>query len=766
MVQVVGVSLNQFYRLDLKDMTTQDASVAHQVQWNAASGPKMKMRQFFANANWAQQIHSVDISTSGAKGGVLFLYRKKPNSQAAEDFPAFVVKYTVAPERMLFAEHLLKTIAGAKIPKSLSVYLDWDDDDCPGMELMALLRDQDKWRFAANPARGFVLDQEKKDKYEQVFLQTIDDDHQADRYSYLVIMKAFTGAWTLMDPGPFDEWLVAAGYTHPISAQGEPLRAVTSTTWNAIVADGKLRDLALRTKLLGIMRKCRLTKVILSNEHWMQYLGWILAADTLAGNADRVEELNVGNIFFVDRPSIDPDRRHPVAVIDNDALMPQFSHDLHPSIKAGMAANVASVDQYLRFALEVGTELPPTGGPQGLAMQLAPLSNLRRVFTDFDELFDIFFSRIMSREYDGYELLTTVYADDGTLAKRLQMPNVKAGDYPRFSNDRASDEWQAVKRNIKKGLVDALDFLQNDPNFYGECQQQYLDLVNYYEDDEDLNFDFTAFLARYHYMRQIAINPAQGTFVAPDHDAVVAEVKKRVFDAKPLDTYVAAIFAFGRNQNILSADEVSKYQDYLATVDTVAQSQHVTLPKAESHNWTKAGLVTLPAQWDTPNAQGYLKSTGANASNPLKIINDAIQASHAAIAGPTLGKKTRTQLIDAGLWIVADEESGLTVRVQDKNGQFDVQWDVYGMRILATNAVLLKFFGMRLEQKATAQGDSLLPSPSLDLVWGGVLPEVVAVRDDLAKGQAFKWDPKKSAIRAMRTVQALTNVDLYHRYAT
>jgi hypothetical protein len=762
-VQVVGVSLNQFYRLDLKDMNSQGPNVAHQVQWNAASGPKMKMRQFFANANWAQQIHSVDISTSGAKGGVVFLYKNKPNSQAAEDFPAFVVKYTVAPERMLFAEHLLKTIAGAKIPKSLSVYLDWGDPTCPGMELMALLRDQSKWRFITNPTRGFVLNQDKKDKYEQVFLQTIENDHQVGSYSYLVIMKAFTGAYSLMDPSPFDEWLLAADYKHPVGP-GEPDRAKTSTTWQTIVQDGKLNNAVLRTKLLGLMRKCNLAKIILSNAHWTQYLGWILAADTLAGNADRIEETNVGNFFFFDKPSPDPNRKHPIAVIDNDALMPQFSHELHPTIKAGMTPNSASVDQYLRFALETGTELPPPGGIQGLAMQLAPLSNLKRVFTDFDELFSIFFSRIMSREYDDYELLTTLYADDGTLAQRLGMPNVRPGDYRTFSNDINSPEWQAVKANIMHGLVDALEFLQNDPNFYNECEQQYVDLVTYYQDDQDLNFDITAFLARYQYLQQIAINPAQGTFTAPDHNAVVAEVKRRVFDAKPIEPYVAAIFLFGKNQTILTTDEVSKYQDYLATLDTAAQPQHITLPKARFHNWTEAGLVALPAGWDAPNTQGYLKGTGTN--NPLKLINDAIQASNAAIVGASLGKKTRTQLIDAGLWILGDEENGLAVRVEDKNGQFDVQWDVYGMRILATNAVLLKYFGMRLDQEATAQNVSLLPFPPLSLVWGVVIPEVRELCMALSEGEAFRWEPKKSAQKAMKTLRNLTGVDLYKLYKT
>jgi hypothetical protein len=763
MVQVVGVSLNQFYRLDLKDMNSQGPNVAHQVQWNAANGPKMKMRQFFADPNWAQQIHSVDISTSGAKGGVVFLYKKKRNSQDSEDFPAFVVKYTVAPERMLFAEHLLKSIAGAKIPKSLSVYLDWGDPDCPGMELMALLRDQARWRFIADPARGFVLNQEKKDKYEQVFLQTIDNDHQADSYSYLVIMKAFTGALSLMDPSPFDDWLIAADYKQP-TVPGEPDKPRTSTTWQTIVQDGKLTDPHLRTKLLGLMRKCDHTKKILSSAHWMQYLGWILAADILAGNADRVEELNVGNFFFFDRPSPDPDRKHPVAVIDNDALMPQFSHELHPTIKAGMDPNTSDVDQYLWFTLEEGTELPPPSGIQGLALQLAPLSNVRRLFTRFDTVFDIFFTRIMSREFDAYELLTTLYADDGTLAQELRMPNVRPGDYRTFSNDINSAEWQAVKANIIHGLVDALEFLQNDPTFYNECQQQYVDLMIYYQDDQDFNFDFVAFLARYQYLQQIVVNPAQGTFTVPDHDAVVAEVKKRVFDAKPIEPYVAAILLFGKNQGILTADEVSKYQDYIATLDTASQPQHMTLPKARFYNWTKAGLVALTAGWDAPNAQGYLRGTGAN--NPLKAINDAIQASNAAIVGVSLGKKTKAQLAEAGLWVLLDEENGLAVRIQESKGQFDVQWDVYGMRILATNAVLLKYFGMRIDQEATLRNISLLPFPPLSLVWGEVIPEVRELCMALSEGEAFKWDPKKPAQKAMKTLRNLTGIDPYKMYKT
>jgi len=749
-------------------MNSQGPNVAHQVQWNAASGPKMKMRQFFANANWAQQIHSVDISTSGAKGGVVFLYKKKPNSQAAEALPAFVVKYTVAPERMLFAEHLLKTIASAKIPKSLSVYLDWTDPLCPGMELMRLLQDQSNWRFIANPTRGFVLNQAKKDKYEQGFLQTIANDYQAGSYSYLVIMKAFTGAHSLMDPSPFDEWLIAAGYKKPVPP-GAPDEASPSTTWQTIVQDDKLKNVALRTKLLGLMRRCNQTKGILSSAHWTQYLGWILAADTLAGNADRVEQLNVGNLFFFVKPSADPNKTNPIAVIDNDALMPQFNYELHPNIKANTNswanANSASVvDRYLRFALGTGTELPPPGGLQGSAIQLAPLSQLERVFTKFDVLFSIFFDRIMSTE-NNYELLTTLYADNGTLARRLGMVYVQPGGYDSFSNDINSPEWQAVKANIVHGLVDALEFLQNDPNFFTECQQQYLDLVSYYEDDQDLNFDFTAFLARYHYLQQIVINPAQGTFTAPDHNAVVAEVKRRVFDAKPIDPYVAAIFLFGKNQGILTADEVSTYQDYLATLDTVDQPQHITLPKRQSHSWTEPGLVPLAAGWETPNAQGYLKSAGAN--NPLKLINDAIQNSNAAVAGASLGKKTAIQLIDPGKWILMDEENGLTVRVQaDKGGQFNVQWDVYGMRTLAANAVLLKYFGRRLGQEAAAQNVSLLPFPPAGLVWHVVLPEVRRMRQALLEGEAFKWEPKKSAQRVMNVLRLETGVDLYRMYKT
>ena len=764
MVQVVGVSLNQFYRLDLKDMNSQGPNVAHQVQWNTATGPKMKMRQFFANANWAQQIHSVDVSTSGAKGGVVFLYKKRPNSDTAENFPAFVVKYTVAPERMLFAEHLLKTIAGAKIPKSLPVYLDWSDQDCPGLELMALLQDQRNWRFMANKQRNFSLNQDKKSRY-QAFLQTIDADRQADRYSYLVIMKAFTGALSLMDPSPIDEWLIAAGYTQP-QAPGAPDVAATSTTWQTIVGDRKLRDVGLRTRLLGLIRRCNLNKKILSSEHWTQYLGWILAADTLAGNADRVEETNVGNFFFYDRPDLDPDRKHPIAVIDNDALMPRFSYDLHPAIKANMAANSSSVDQYLRYALVTGKELPPPGGAQGLAMQLAPLSNLRTMFGNFDLMFSTFFSKIMAGD-SSYPLLATLYADDGTLAQQLGMPDVGPGDHRPFSRDINSREWQTVKADIMHGMVDAIDFLQNDPHFYNECQQQYIDLATYYQDDQDLNFDFTAFLARYQYLRQIVIDPGHGTFAAADHDAVVAEVKRRVFDAKPIEPYVAGILLFGKNQNLLTADEASKYQDYVATLDTESQPKRIAVPMANSHNWTKAGLVTLPAGWEAPNTQGgYLKSTGATASNPLKLINDAIQNSHAAIVGASLGKKTAINKIDTNLWLLKDEENGFVVRVEDANGQFDVQWDVYGMRILATNAVLLKYFGIRLEQQAAARGASLLPSPPPDLVWHVVLPEVAGIRNALAAGKAFKWDPKPPAQNAMRTLQLVTGVDLYKRYKT
>src|SRR5437764_8691895 len=110
------VTLNETYQLDLQ------RAVSKQIDWHDLSA-KSKIRIFFAQSDWPIQIKAVSASETGA-ADTLLLHKADPNnSEQPALSPAFAVKLTNAPQRILFADYMLKNVAGAKTSKSLVVSL-------------------------------------------------------------------------------------------------------------------------------------------------------------------------------------------------------------------------------------------------------------------------------------------------------------------------------------------------------------------------------------------------------------------------------------------------------------------------------------------------------------------------------------------------------------------------------------------------------------------------------------------------------------------
>lgn len=237
------IKLSKFYELTFQGAK----ALITQLTWDRVPG-KNKLRKFFLRDNWQNDIVSISVSSSGAKGGVFFLEADVLNRQAldtlgltpakhdqiwnqlikdglitaqgiktaagrAGTLPAqtlayvnnvtkirnllttsnrkrqFVVKGTEEPGRTLFAEYVLSRVGKAKIPKSLVLEVDParpHDATNPseGMVMLHLLGDPNK----RNPN---VDAQKYANSY--AFL----DDGQGTQnscVSYLVVQKLIAGS--------------------------------------------------------------------------------------------------------------------------------------------------------------------------------------------------------------------------------------------------------------------------------------------------------------------------------------------------------------------------------------------------------------------------------------------------------------------------------------------------------------------------------------------------------------------------------------------
>ncbi|EKU99376.1 hypothetical protein Lepto7375DRAFT_1403 [Leptolyngbya sp. PCC 7375] len=83
---------------------------------------QIKHAAFFEEPNWWKKLKSIDISSAGQKGGVIFIHTTIPGR-------SYAIKVTDAPQQVLFAEHLLLNLGKAKVPKSLVFSIGDNDVD-------------------------------------------------------------------------------------------------------------------------------------------------------------------------------------------------------------------------------------------------------------------------------------------------------------------------------------------------------------------------------------------------------------------------------------------------------------------------------------------------------------------------------------------------------------------------------------------------------------------------------------------------------------
>jgi hypothetical protein len=197
---------------------------------------------------------------------------------------------------------------------------------------------------------------------------------------------------------------------------------------------------------------------ILGNAQRMFNAGKLLAADTLIGNADRWEQLNLGNLFL--------GAGNTMEAIDTDALLQNWAAGRRLEDFSGEVSSWTG-------ALIAGHGELQEPGAIGAA---APSSSLKRVFTDFNAWFD---SVVKG-------LITT------------------PGNFGRYYSGQIPDDfdWDGARANMKRGVDAGLALAHGILTHPGkQVKADFRDYERFY--GGDINLDWQAFKAKAMYAKMV-----------------------------------------------------------------------------------------------------------------------------------------------------------------------------------------------------------------------------------------------------------------------
>lgn len=290
---------------------------------------------------------------------------------------------------------------------------------------------------------------------------------------------------------------------------------------------------------------------VLNNQTKVVNLGRVLVADSVLGNADRIEGANWDNLFVVNKTLRSGTKvDFPIGVIDNDSLMQTFPH-----------INFYDAADYFTRLLEGGTELDtPAGQPA------APTSDFSNLFADFNRWFRIWFVGQLIPSGMGDQPIVAAYND------------------PNYPNDADQGLWPQVKAWLLQGISEGLANIR-DLNLL-EVQKMHSSLARMY--GVDANFDFQAFEIRHAYLKEVHVDipaPPNPPVVTINHNPVKQELLAR-FNARGYETVAEDLrdaLAFGATTAappLLTADEHRDILQLLAHLSTREQERLVpNVPK-------------------------------------------------------------------------------------------------------------------------------------------------------------------------------------------
>jgi len=404
--------------------------LTHTVQQGAAGVQRDVIQRQVTNIQWNNATQAKP-STSGVKGGVFFI---------TVNGTMHVVKATDSVGATRFAEQLVGMLGGANIETTQSIPVPQSDN-----EHGAILAVLNQLKPAQPDRNQFGSDGEfqeavqKHQAYETKYAQ-----FQQSPY-FLVQQNMFTPGTNVLGTEDLMEDIYKAG-----GNKGN-LQGRVDTEVQAQVN-------------------------LLTNATLMQAVGRLLAIDSLFGNADRFEEMNVQNAFMRGDDTI--------GAIDTEAIMQSLTGTTQfagTDIGEGsVPAGPTDVARYVDFVIGHNT----TGGGRAISDDWngTPSSNLAKLMSgsERDRWFKVTFVPKFVFRQD--QMILNKYAQLG------------------FPEDATQGNWVAVQQHIETGFqagVDAVKTLMTS-NQYDQVQQNYQNLSGQYGGTDNFNWD--AFRIRGEYM--------------------------------------------------------------------------------------------------------------------------------------------------------------------------------------------------------------------------------------------------------------------------
>ena len=290
-------------------------------------------------------------------------------------------------------------------------------------------------------------------------------------------------------------------------AQFDELEAALAANSSPLTADfQKLYD--------DLRQQIKLIETIIGSADKMRNSGRVIFADLPIGTADRFENMNTGNFFYINRPAKPGAGKvtDPVGCIDSEANLYKFVPVRNAPVKQGFT----DAGDYVDGLLSNGTvELwPDTVNPPPPGYVRAPSAALVQMMDVGTYWFDkIFFPKFF-------------VGVPKCVIKQFGSSFYVQGDKFPYSSSKQLPAWQQAKVQIQQGFCEALIDFQKVP--LHQFRQVYAKQAAAY--GKSINFDFKGFAVRYYYLSKVNVDTQNWTAVLPDYNATKAEILSRLGD--------------------------------------------------------------------------------------------------------------------------------------------------------------------------------------------------------------------------------------------
>ena len=367
-------------------------------------------------------------------------------------------------------------------------------------------------------------------------------------------------------------------------------------------------------KLYGdLKQQIQLIEAIIGSADKMRNSGRVIFADLPIGIADRFENMNTGNFFYINRPAKPGAGKvtDPLGCIDNEANLYKNVPVRNTPVKQGFADAGDYVDGLLRngtVELWPDTVNPP---PQGYVR--APSAAVVQMMDVGAYWFDKIF---LPQFFVGVPKC---------VVKQFSSSFYVQGDSILFSRSKQLPAWQQAKAQIQQGFCEALLDFQKVPLY--QFRQVYVKQAAAY--GKSINFDFKGFAVRYYYLSKVNVDTQNWTVVLPDYNATKAEILTKLGDLLGgigVASILTTALSSPEGDAVLVTQGLTGQQVFKFLEGLPIQAQEALIPCPFGANYDTHGLYLPFGKLDQTKRQAILEKWKTLDGKYLRRINRVICA--------------------------------------------------------------------------------------------------------------------------------------------